>query len=325
MFKRILLPLDGSAWAEATLPHALALAQLADAELILLHVVEEHAGARFVDPLGWQVQQAVTQTYLAQTCRQLRAHGVQSEYLLDAGSPAERIIEQAERLEVGLILMSSHGQSGRTDASLGTVAHKLMEHIGTSGMLVRVHAEPSGTHDLAPARYRTILVPLDGSRRAECVLSIANRLAAAQGAELVLAHVVRCPALLSWAVLWMSREDRNLAEQLMRLNQSIAEQYLTQLQGRQDAPTALALAQADNVAIELHHLAEQHQADLVLLSAHGAGANPLRLVGDTLSNLLAYCRQPVLVYQDRPRSQASKPEAAPQREHASVHELASWR
>ena len=97
MFKRILLPLDGSAWAEATLPHALALAQLADAELILLHVVEVHAGARFVDPLESLLQQAVDQTYLAQTCRQLSACRVRSQILLDAGSPAERIIEQAER------------------------------------------------------------------------------------------------------------------------------------------------------------------------------------------------------------------------------------
>lgn len=325
MFKRILVPLDGSAWAKATLPHALAWAQLDDAELILLHVVEEPAGARFVDPLEWQVQQTVNQTFLAQTCRQLQAHGVQSEYLLDAGSPAERIVKQAELLEVDLILMSSHGQSGRTDASLGAVAHTLMEHSGTSGMLVRVCAEPSDSHDLAPVRYRTILVPLDGSQRAECVLPIAHRLATSQGAELVLAHVVRSPALLDWAVLWLSREDRNLAEQLMRLNWSIAEQYLTQLQGRQDVPTTLALAQGDNVAIELHRMAEQHQTDLVLVSAHGAGANPLRLLGDTLSNLLAYCRQPVLVYQDRPESQASKPEAAPQRERAGVHAIESYR
>ena len=98
----------------------------------------------------------------------------------------------------------------------------------------------------------------------------------------------------------------------MRLNQSIAGQYLAQLQGQQDVPTTLALAEGDNVAIGLHHMAEQHQADLVLVSAHGAGANPLRRDGDTFSNLVAYCRQPVLVYQDRPESEASNPETAPQ-------------
>jgi nucleotide-binding universal stress UspA family protein len=325
MFTRILLPLDGSALAETILPHALAVAHLADATLILLHVAEVRAGPRLVDPLEWQIQQAAVHTYLAQTCQRLRACGVQSEYLQDAGSSAERIIEQAKQLKVDLILMSSHGQHGSADMFPGSVAHKLVEHIGTSGMLVRVQAELSSTDVLAPARYGTILVPLDGSRRAECVLPIANRLATAQGAELVLAHVAHSPALLNWAVPRVSREERDLAEQLVRLNQSVAEQYLAQLQEYQEAPTTIAIAQGDNVAIELHHMAEQYHADLVLISAHGAGANPLRHFGDTLSNLLEYCRQPILVYQDRPDSQANNPEAAPQRERASVHMLESRR
>jgi nucleotide-binding universal stress UspA family protein len=293
--------------------------------LVLLHVAELRSGPRIVNPFDWQLRQAADETYLAQTCRQLRACGVSSEYLLDAGSPAERIIEQAKRLKADLVLMSSHEQSGRFDALPGAVAHRLMEHTGTSGMLVRGDAEQGGPCSLGPARYRSILVPLDGSQRAECVLPIANRLAVAQGAELVLAHVVRSPALLNWGLPRVSHEDRALAEQLMHLNRSVADQYLAQLQANQEAHTTCAVAQGDNVAIELHHLAEQHEADLVLISAHGAGANPLRLFGDTLSSLLAYCRQPVLVYQDRPESQTSEPEAAPQRERASVHELADWR
>jgi nucleotide-binding universal stress UspA family protein len=320
MYNPILHPLFGWARAEATLPHALALAQLAAAELILLQIVEERAGVRSIDPLESHLQHATAQSYLAQTSRQLQACGVACDYLLEAGSPVERIVQQADLLGVDLILLSSHGQSGRSDTALGSVAHALLEHLGSSGMLVRALPEPG--HAFAPARYRTILVPLDGSRRAESVLPIANRLAVLQDAELVLAHVVHRPALLSWALL--PSEDQALGEQWMELNQTMAERYLAQLQARQEARTTVALAQADNVAIELHRMVEQHQADLVLVSAHGAGANPLRLFGDTLNNILTYCAQPVLVYQDLPRLRTSKSQTAPQREHAGAHELAGY-
>jgi nucleotide-binding universal stress UspA family protein len=318
MFQRILLPLDGSPLAECTVPHALALAQLADAELILLHVLARQGGERSVDPLQWHLRQAAAQSTLDQTQQRLAASGVRSSSLLVAGSPTQSILEQAAKLNVDLIAISSHGQSGRIDATLGAVAHRLVARVSTSLLLVRTDLEFGGAGDFVPARYRTLLLPLDGSRRAESLLPIAARLATIQDAELVLAHVVHRPLLLGSATL--PADAQALAKQAGELNLSVAELYLVQLQERQEIPTRLALAQADNVGTALLQLSEQHQADLVLVTAHGAGVNPLRPVGDTVSSLLAYSPQPVLVYQDRPSGQASQPREAPVQARASVYD-----
>ena len=68
------------------------------------------------------------------------------------------------------------------------------------------------------------------------------------------------------------------------------------------------LAHADNVPIEVNHVAEQVEADLLLVSAHGAAANPMRAFGDTVSGILNYGYQPVLIYQDRPAVYTNEPE-----------------
>jgi nucleotide-binding universal stress UspA family protein len=105
MFNRILLPLDGSPLAECTVPHALALAQLSDAEVILLHVLAERGGERGVDPIQWHLRQATAQSALDDTCQRMAASGVRSTSLLVAESPTKCILEQAEKLNVDLIVI----------------------------------------------------------------------------------------------------------------------------------------------------------------------------------------------------------------------------
>lgn len=309
MFNRILLPLDGSALAECTIPHALALAKLADAEIILLHVVEESGAETGVDPYEWHLRKAAAQTYLDTLCAKVQALGVSTDCRLLAGSAAERIVEQVDVLGADLLLISSHGQSGRTDWAMGAVARKLLEGVGVSVMLVRGHGEPAESVALAPARYRTLMVSLDGSRRAECVLPIAERLMEDQHANLVLVHIVQRPSLLGWAML--PEEERRLAEQLVERTQSVAQNYLNDLQARQGERASVVLSLADNVATELSEVARHHQVDLLLLCAHGAAANPVRTFGDTVNGILTYCPQPVLIYQDQPVQRTIERKVAP--------------
>jgi nucleotide-binding universal stress UspA family protein len=311
MFNRILLPLDGSALAEGAIPHALALAQLADAEIIVLHVIEESGAEPGVDPIEWHLRKAAVQTYLDALCAKVKAVGVRTQCLLLAGSPADRIVEQVDMLGIDLVLISSHGQSERTDWALGAVAYKVLEAVGTSVMLVRNPAAPDESRAFVPAHYRTLMVSLDGSRRAECILPIAERLMEQQHAGLVLAHIVQRPGLLGWAML--AEDERRLAEQLIEHTATVAQQYLGEIQARHGEHATVVLSQADNVATELNEIAMRHAVDLILVSAHGAAANPRRSFGDTVIGVLTYCRQPVLIYQDQPGQRASIPEAAPLR------------
>ena len=87
-------------------------------------------------------------------------------------------------------VISSHGRSGLSEWNTGAVAHKVIERSGVSILLVRAQkaAEITPSGMLDAARYRRILVPIDGSLRSKAVLHLATRLAKVHDAELLLAH-----------------------------------------------------------------------------------------------------------------------------------------
>ena len=312
MFTRILLPLDGSSLAESSISHAVALAKLNHAEVVPLLVLGEKASKDSVDPMEWHLRKTAAQGYIDTICTRFQENGIECHALLLTGSPYQRIYEQVAKLAIDLVIISSHGQSGRLEQPFGAIAYKVLEGAGTSVMLVPAKAQPEETDLFAPSHYHNILIPLDGSLRAECILPISDWLARGQSIKLVLAHVVQRPDILNWAML--ADDTRVLAEQFVDHTWSIAKSYLAQVQERQNVDTVSILARAENVAIELDHVAEQNGVDLILVSAHGAAANPMRSFGDTVSGLLAYCHQPVLIYQDRPAARTIESQAIPVRE-----------
>jgi nucleotide-binding universal stress UspA family protein len=312
MFKRILLPLDGSQMAESALIHGMALARLTQAELYVLHVLAE-TQEESVDPMQWYLRKAAAQAYLDTVCARLTHAGFQATGLMPAGNPSERIIDQIERLDIDLVVLSAHGESGRSDGSLGAVAYKLLEGVGISAMLVQNGLPVDAEREIAPAEYAKLFVPLDGSRRAECVLPIAEQLAAAHRATVLLAHVLQRPAVFGQSAL--QDEDPQPLETLLARSQQKAEAYLADVQERMGETAQTLLSTADNTAMELGHLIEAESVDLLLLSAHGAASNPRRAFGDTLRSLLNYVRIPVLIYQDRPLIGMSREFDAPQRNY----------
>src|SRR5687767_6800562 len=112
MFNRILLPLDGSALAECTIPHALAMARLDNAEIVPLLVLDGSVSGEGIDPMEWHLRKSEAQTYIDAICSKLQGIGINSNCLLLTGSPYQRILEQIEKLNIDLIVVSSHGQSG---------------------------------------------------------------------------------------------------------------------------------------------------------------------------------------------------------------------
>src|SRR3954462_14825291 len=71
MFDRILLPLDGSALAECTFPHALALAKLDNAEIVPILVLDGSVSGEAVDPMEWHLRKSEAQNYIDTVCSKL--------------------------------------------------------------------------------------------------------------------------------------------------------------------------------------------------------------------------------------------------------------
>jgi nucleotide-binding universal stress UspA family protein len=308
MFEHILIPLDGSSLAECVLPHGLAVARALGARVTLLQVVEqaEPAGrTRAIDPLEWHYSEAHAGAYLQEVAERLRLAGLPTVQVLLQGDPAERVIDHAQAEHADLILLSSHGRSGLSGWNVSSVVQKILARAYLSILLIPAY-RPT-TADISGLRYERLLVPLDGSQRAECVLPLAVALAAQHASQLILAHVVRKPELPRRAA--PSREDQELANALTDRNRVEAGRYLEEVRARLAMPTEVRLLVEDHVAPTLQQLALDAKADLALLSAHGYSGGTRWPYGSLATSFMLYGNMPLLIVQDLPR-QAVEPTAA---------------
>lgn len=297
MFNRILLPLDRSALAECVLPHAIAIARAFESYVTLLHVMDtprEVRWRRAMDPLNWQIRKAEATTYMNKVELRLQAAGLPTETHILEGFAAQQVIGFSDTHASQLIILSSHGQSGLSEWGASSVVQKIAQRARTSVMIVRA-AQPV-VPDVTGLRYQRILVPLDGNQRAEYILPAAATLALAHDAQIVLVHLVQQPALPRR--MPPSREDVELADQLVARNQAEATQYLDQLQARIAGKVEARVLVSDHFAATLHALVEQEQIDLVLLSAHGVSSQIRGPYGDLAGNLIVYGTTPLVIMQE---------------------------
>jgi len=303
MFDQILVPLDRSLLAECVLPHAVALARSLNSQLRLLHVLsvpDQQNRLRAVDSLEWQLRRAEAESYLQGVCGRFKEAGVSCETQVNDGDAAEQIVDVARDSRIGLILIANHGQSGQSAWNVSSVVQKVIVRARTSLMIVRT-VEPAQA-EIPILRYQRVLVPLDGSARAECVLPLAAALARVPDTQVMLAHVVQRPPMPRRTP--PSREDSELADRLVGRNFNEAGQYIEEV--RSQLPSAAIetkLQIGDYVANSLHELVGQEHIDLVLLSAHGYSGQMNWPYGGLVANFIAYGSSPLLVFQDAPGEQ----------------------
>ncbi len=142
MYKKILVPLDGSATAETILPHAQALAQSEGAEIILLRVAADPAAEfAFSDPAlavsFVQQLESDTKQYLAEMQARLASEGTRVSTLNREGAVAETILAVATEVNADVIAMSTHGHSGVRRWLMGSIADRVVNHSHIPVMLVR--------------------------------------------------------------------------------------------------------------------------------------------------------------------------------------------
>ena len=305
MVNKILVPLDGSALAECVLPHAVSLAKTMKATVILLQVLESVDRTdtlELVDPLRWQLRKGEANAYLNTIGDRLRQASIVVEVVISEGSPVDRIVEFAREQVVNLILLSSHGYSGLSGWNVSGSVQKIIHRAYTSFLIVRAF-QPKPVV-LPEYQYNRILIPLDGSQRAEAVLPMINSLASSPQTELILTHVIPRPEMPRRAPL--TTEENDLITDIIIRNQTEAIRYLESLQTRLPGPIKIHILVGNNIASALHRLAEQEAVDLVLLSAHGYSADNRFPYGSVVISFIAYGATPLLIMQDLPENYRSQ-------------------
>jgi nucleotide-binding universal stress UspA family protein len=288
------------------MPHAVALARAFGARLTVVHALEpphERPETTPTDPLEWELQRAEARRHLAAVESEHVAADLSVGTELLEGRPAEEIRDWVSSHGVDLTVLGSHGASGWTEWSLASTARKLIEGISGSVLLV-----PAWSLQEPPKRevsYDRILVPLDGSPRAESALPPALSVARAHGSELFLLHIVprperSCPCPLDG-------EEHDLDQQLVARNSRAAEIYLEgvrkHVEGDGVRVRTLVTVDGDVRAEILRRIAEDH-VDLVVFSGHGRGGRAELPLGSVASFLLEHATAPLLVVRERTADRA---------------------
>jgi nucleotide-binding universal stress UspA family protein len=140
MFKRILLPLDGSKNAEKVIPVAIEFAKLHDASVLLLRVVAPLRQSLMASPgainqvLG-QIDQIVNE-YLDEIAEGITVEGIAVETITGRGSPAQWTLDTAKDQTCDLIIIGTHGETGSAQWRFGSVANKIIKAKSEMPLLV---------------------------------------------------------------------------------------------------------------------------------------------------------------------------------------------
>ena len=130
MFKRILVPLDGSENAEKVLPTVVAEAQCHKAVIVLVRVIAPLRQSLMTSPnlitKLFKELESIAKDNLEIVAEKIRAEGLEVETVIERGPPARRTIEIAKEIACDLIVIGTHGETGMHQWRFGSVANKII-------------------------------------------------------------------------------------------------------------------------------------------------------------------------------------------------------
>lgn len=142
MYKRAIVPLDGSMVAEGIIPFILEIAGPLDMEVVLLRVVvpippSVVEGSRHVELDDVEKRRLEAAEYLTPIATDLRAKGVRVTTQVRRGEPTAEILAGAKEAGADLIAMTTHGRSGLGRLLFGSVAEAVLRQSDMPVFLMR--------------------------------------------------------------------------------------------------------------------------------------------------------------------------------------------
>lgn len=300
MLGTVLVPLDGSGFAEAALPIAKQLVTRSGGRLCLItadlpNPIGDSTGelARALASMGDECRRD-DEMYLVRTAAMLGNVGDGPvRHGLVEGPAGEAICREAERIGAGMIVMATHGRSALERVWLGSVADHVIRHAARPVLLVRPRRLGMV---FPPAPIRNILVPLDPSAFSEAILESALRVAQLMGATITLLTVVTPqfglaepelpPPVPQHPAIVARRSDEAHArlERLARLYRAVG------------LPVRTRVATASTPAAGILAVLEESRFDMVALATHGAEGLRRLVTGSVADRVLRGSEKPMLVY-----------------------------
>ncbi len=293
MYEKILVPLDGSDLAEIALPYAEELAGALGCDITLIHV-SESADEKYENMHQLYIEKIVEATIQdAEKFRKnKRAKKIKVSSVHLTGHVAEQIVDYADKENIGLIVMTTHGRSGIRRWILGNVAAKVVRATDRPIALIRAKDTPP---EARAERINKILVPLDGSKASEVVIPHVSELASKLKAEVVLFQVV-APSYFVYAIPGEAVLQPHSPEDLQNMIEN-SKLYLDKVgaEFRDKGIETTSEVGIGGPAEEIIRIADEIQVDMVAMSTHGHSSISLWAFGSNADKVLHAGDTPVLL------------------------------
>jgi nucleotide-binding universal stress UspA family protein len=295
MYRRLLVPLDGSRLAESVLPIVERLAEACGSTVVLLHIIEQGAPSTVHGDRHLTAASDAT-AYLSSLAERLRGMGLPVElHTHDApeGDVASSVAHHADEIGSDLIVLCAHGRGGVRGLLFGSIAQQVLRRGGTPVLLVR----PS-QHSMSAFAPRVLLVPLDATPAAEAALEPARSLARALHAALRLVMVVPTQGTVRGERVATTTLLPIAAQAALDLECEDALAYMASLEERlrqdPDLEITATVARGD-VAAVLAAEAAHADVGMVVVASHGLARFQTMWTRSATANLLAKPGPPVLL------------------------------
>ena len=284
MWKKILVPLDGSDLAELALPYAQELATAFKSEIILLHVSEPSEN----------LYRHMHELYVEEVSDRMKERIRRVTPVVVSGKPADEIINYADRNKAGLIIMTSHGRSGIMSWATGSIASKLLQAADMPLLLVRA-AKPKRKVAREVLLSR-ILLPLDGSEAGEAAVAYVGEIMSRLESEVTLFGVISSGQHIRSVG---GLDYINYPEEQMEMFKKEAQEYLDgvyrRLKRRKGSVKVTIEVGAFDIGQEILKFAEDKRVNLIAISSHGHSGIERWVFGSIANKVVLNSKAPVLL------------------------------
>ncbi len=296
MFRKILVPLDGSELAERALRPAVEVAAASGAELVLLSVaVLEERVVAGADGYGllWPDQSQERyrnelESYLNSIMQEKIALAVDDvRPLVLEGDAAATIVDTALVEDVDLIVMSTHGRSGLGRWVFGSITEKVLRAAPCPVMVIR-EEKP----------MQRVLITLDGSKVAEQALEPGLALARALDAEVTLLHVEEDVGEVDPRLVFqLEQAETGLGEQFRLDYYRRAQSYLEHVAAQIEEPDLkIQIRVADGSAAQgILTFIEQQAIDVCVMATHGRSGLRRWVYGSVTEKVLRATKSAMMI------------------------------
>ena len=298
MYKVIMVPTDGSGFDREAIRVSLRIAERTEAKVQLVRVLASgtffglEAAAEGTSAAAELVHsdrdKALSELYrLAAECRLTSKAEISVD--LHAGPVADVLEGYARRHHVDLIVISTHGRSGISRLSLGSVTDSLIRH--TTIPVLVVKPPTSYLNPQVSEAFKRIVVPLDGSTLAEQILPRVLKLAKLEEAEITLLQVLIPQS-------YWQKETVDPSLPWWDKDVSLARAYLFRIAARlrrNGVAVTTDIVIGENIAHAIGDFASREKADLIAIATHGRGGLARMLRGSVADAVMHSGRMSMLV------------------------------